>query len=185
MTEQIHGFISSFNKSKIISFVPVYGCCVLQLQTSISGWTDDAYLLEIAQGCSCQSRLKWAVSLTHLYIWFANSFPVVSDGLGQSVSEAASVILLLLAVPPRLSLSLTQTCHHFPADAVLLIGGCCCVTWRSLRPFTDRAAPAPWLPASQSEGGGGTREEGRRREPSADCNHTSPLLFFCPSSSEQ
>lgn len=77
-------WFSSLDKDKIISFVPVYGCIVLQLQTSISGWTDDAYLLKRARGCFCQSRLAFK---PHTYIWSAYAFPVLSADNRSSTAE--------------------------------------------------------------------------------------------------
>ncbi len=49
-----------FKQKRDNPFCSCWWLIVLQLQTSISGWTNDAYLLDIALGCFCQSRYKRA-----------------------------------------------------------------------------------------------------------------------------
>lgn len=85
----------------------------------------------------------WAGSneLSNSHTFIFESLAHSSQAAARAPPQAALIILLLLPIPP----SLTKTCHHFPANVVLMIGDCCCVIWRSLRPCTDGAAPAPCL----------------------------------------
>lgn len=145
-----------------------YGHIVLQ-QRTINQYQDKAPMLTLwkyHRAAIVRADSDELLYLTHLYIWFAHSLPVSNAENRQpqtEVSLRASLnnsfcCWLFLRV-----LSLTKTCHHFPADAVLIRGDCCCVTWRSLRPFTDGAAPAPclWMWQGRREERGG-RGEGVR-----------------------
>lgn len=113
-------------------------------------------------------RMSWLNSHTFILEWPAHSFQPFQSCL----------IILLLSPGPT---SPTETCHHFPGNVVLTVGGCCCVTWRSPRPFTDGAAPAPclWLRGremrQQEEEAGSRRRRAGREEGRAH-----PLLqYFC------
>lgn len=143
-------------------------------------WSDDAYRLEISQGCWAGSN---ELSNSHTFIF--ESLAHSSQAAARDPPQAALIILLLLPIPP----SVTKTCHHFPANVVLMIGDCCCVIWRSLRPCTDGAAPALclWIWRRGREQGRGRRKRkggggGGGESPGADSQQaSSSLLFFCTS----
>lgn len=89
-----------------------------------------------------------------LFMGSAFSFRGAPTDNTRSTAECLRVstaVIFPLLLPRSACLSLSKSCHHFPGDAVLMLGNCWCVTWRSLSPFTDRATPAPWI---WQEGGG-------------------------------
>lgn len=177
------GFISSKARWSLLlcfCFFCVAAHIVLQQQT-IKQYQDKALMLTLWKyhgAAIVRADSDELLQLTHLYIWFAHSLPVPNTdnrqlrtgvSLRARLSNSFCCWLFL-----RVS-SLTKTCHHFPADAVLMSGDCCCVTWRSLRPFTDRAAPAPclWIWQGRREERGGRREEGGGRS-----LRSFPVLFL-------
>lgn len=78
-------------KQHNLSFVPVYGFIVLRLQTSISGGTDDAYLLEYSTGLLLSEPIQMSFLTSHTFIFglltHSPSSQLITDSPEQSISQ--------------------------------------------------------------------------------------------------
>lgn len=108
----------------------------------------DAYLKEISRGCFCQRRQKCAIrTRAFLSALLSHSAApgLITYGPEDCLRVSTAITIPLLLLLPA-CLSRSKSCHHFPDDAVWMLGNCCCVTGRGLSPFPDRATPAPrWV----------------------------------------